>query len=87
MNIGIDTSETTVPAQRWRLIDDRGDSQIRSDPRFGGSTESAHEPPSGINFRSAELEDVSWNQAQHVLNACADTLESLTITPRRSGTH
>lgn len=41
----------------------------------------------GINFRSVELQNVSWNQAQYILNGCAGTLERLTIAPRKIGTH
>ena len=38
------------------------------------------EPPKGFNFRSAELDNFSGIQAQRALNACARTLENLTIT-------
>ena len=36
----------------------------------------------GMNFRSVELEYFLGDQAQDLLNACARTLESLTIRPR-----
>jgi hypothetical protein len=42
--------------------------------------------PKGIKFRSVELEDFLGNHAQHTLEACADTLESLTIVPLATGT-
>lgn len=47
-------------------------------------TEFAWEIPNGINFRSVELQSVFWNQAQQILNACADTLDTLIISPRSS---
>lgn len=50
-------------------------------------SEFAYALPNGINFRSAELRNVSWNQAQYILNGCAGTLESLIIMPRKTGTH
>ena len=37
------------------------------------------EPPKGFNFRSVELYDFPGSQAQHALNACARTLETLAI--------
>ncbi|KAF9781719.1 hypothetical protein BJ322DRAFT_240621 [Thelephora terrestris] len=43
------------------------------------------ELPNGINFRSVELEAFFGSRAQHVLNACAGTLESLTIVPQGTG--
>lgn len=48
--------------------------------------EFAYELPNGIHFRSVEWQDVAWNQVQYILNACAGTLESLIIMPRRAGT-
>jgi len=54
---------------------------------FPWPAEFAYELPNGISFRSVEFEDVFHVQAQHILNACTDTLESLTIIPRRDGTH
>lgn len=47
----------------------------------------AHEFPSGINFRSVELEDFFFHRAQSLLDACAHALENLTITIRGTGTH
>ena len=44
-----------------------------------------HELPNGINFRSVELEAFFGSRAQYVLNACAGTLESLTIVPQGTG--
>ena len=45
-----------------------------------------HGPPKGFNFRSVELHDnFPGSQARHVLNACARTLENLTITARDLG--
>ena len=41
-----------------------------------------HEPPKWINFQSVELEDPCAACAQHILDACALTLQSLTIIPR-----
>ncbi|KAF9781713.1 hypothetical protein BJ322DRAFT_240217 [Thelephora terrestris] len=38
-----------------------------------------------FNFRSVELDDLSGNQ--YILKACAHTLESLTIIPRRAAPH
>lgn len=48
----------------------------------------ACQPRNGINFRSLELEDPfdRRSHAQRILNACADTLENLTITPHGNGT-
>ena len=40
-----------------------------------------HQLPNGVNFRSVELEATSGYEAQHILNACANTLENLTISP------
>lgn len=45
-----------------------------------------HEIPNGINFRSVELEGFFGSRAQHALNACANTLEHLTIVPHEAGT-
>jgi len=50
-------------------------------------TEFAYELPNGIRFRSVEFEDVFCHQAQRIFVACWNTLESLTIVPRRDGTH
>ena len=47
----------------------------------------ANELPNGINFRSVELEGFFGSRAQHTLNACAHTLENLTIVPHETGTH
>ena len=44
-----------------------------------------HELPNGMNFRSVELEGCSVGVAQHILNVCAHTLQSLTIVPRGGG--
>lgn len=41
--------------------------------------------PNGINFRSVELQDVVWHQAQRMLIGCADTLEDLTIVFCKNG--
>ena len=43
------------------------------------------EPPKGFNFRSVELCNVPGSQARHALNACARTLEILTIKAYSSG--
>ena len=43
-------------------------------------------PPKGFNFRSLELEDIPSGAAQEALNACAQTLEDLTITNYRYST-
>ena len=45
-----------------------------------------HKPPKGFNFRSLELEGIPSRAAQEALNACAQTLEDLTITNYRYGT-
>ena len=47
----------------------------------------AHEFPKGVNFRSVELEEFSGDDARHLLNMCARTLQSLTVVPRGSGRH
>ena len=47
----------------------------------------AHDLPNGIGFRSVELEEFSGVHAQHVLNMCASTLQSLRIAPHGSGTN
>ena len=44
-----------------------------------GTPSPFHEPPKGFNFRSVELDNFPGSQAQHALNACARTLEILTI--------
>jgi len=49
--------------------------------------EFAYELPKGINFRSVELQEVHWNQGQHILNGCAHTLENLTIELHNNGVH
>ena len=41
--------------------------------------------PDGINFRSIELEKFSVDDIQHVLNACAHSLEHLIIVPHLLG--
>lgn len=46
----------------------------------------ALELPNGINFRSVELENFFGSRAQHTLNLCAHTLESITVVPEDSGT-
>ena len=46
-----------------------------------------HELPNGINFRSVELESFFGERVSHVLQACAHTLEDLTIVPYEDGTH
>jgi hypothetical protein len=45
-----------------------------------------HGPPKWINFQSVELEDLYGAYAQHILDACAHTLQSLTIV-HGSGEH
>ena len=45
-----------------------------------------HKHLDGINFRSVELEDFSGDDAQHILDMCAHTLQSLTIVPYWTGT-
>ena len=50
-------------------------------------TDYTHELPDGINFRSVELEDFFCHRAQNLLDTCAHTLESLTITIRGTGAH
>ena len=42
--------------------------------------------PNGMNFQSVELEDFCGSQARDILNACAHSLEDLTVGPRRTGT-
>lgn len=44
-----------------------------------------HELQNGINFRSVEIEESSADYTQDILNACADTIESLTLVPRGFG--
>ena len=44
-----------------------------------------HELPNKINFRSVELEGFFGSRAQHTLNACALTLENLTVVPHETG--
>ena len=39
----------------------------------------------GLNFRSIELQALFGVRIQHILDACADTLEDLTIVPISSG--
>lgn len=39
----------------------------------------AHELPNGINFRSVELDGFFGTYAQHILEACAQTLQTLTL--------
>lgn len=46
-------------------------------------TEFAKKLPSGINFRSVELQDVVWDHCQSIVTACAGSLEDLTIAHRR----
>ena len=46
-----------------------------------------NEFPKGINFHSVELEEFSGDDAQHLLDMCACTLQSLTAVPRGSGSH
>jgi hypothetical protein len=46
----------------------------------------ARELQNGISFRSVEIEDSSADYTQDILNACAGTLESLTLVPRGFGT-
>ena len=41
----------------------------------------------GVNFRSVELEDFCDDQAQPILNACAHTIERLTIILGSNGMH
>ena len=43
--------------------------------------------PNTANFRSVELETFFGNQAKYILNACAHTLERLTILPDGAGMH
>ena len=45
-----------------------------------------HEIPNGMNFRSVELRAFFGGDAQHILSACAHTLQSLTIVLRETGT-
>jgi hypothetical protein len=42
--------------------------------------------PSQMSFRSVELEGFFGRRAQYTLNACARTLEEITIIPRPNGT-
>ena len=42
--------------------------------------------PSQMSFRSVELEGFFGRRGQYTLNACARTLEEITIIPRRIGT-
>ena len=46
-----------------------------------------HEHPNGINFHSVELEDFSGDGAQHILDMCLHTLQSLAIVPHSTGTN
>ena len=45
-----------------------------------------NELPKVVNFRSVQLDGFSAGHAQHILNACAHTLEDLTIMPLSPGT-
>ena len=45
----------------------------------------ARELPNGLNFRSVELQAFFGDRIQHILDACAHTLEDLTIVPISSG--
>ena len=53
----------------------------------GWPTRNAYGLSDGMNFQTVELEDFFGDQAQHILNACAPTLESLTIAPQSIGKH
>ena len=46
-----------------------------------------HEIPNGFNFRTVELEAFFGDGVQHILEACANTLENLTIFPLGVGKH
>jgi len=50
-------------------------------------TKFSYELPSGINFRSVELQGVPRNQGQKIVRACAGTLEDLAIMLCGDGTH
>ena len=41
--------------------------------------EFAFDLPNGINFRSIEFRDLHWEHCQHVLDACAGSLEELAV--------
>ena len=45
----------------------------------------ARELPNGLNFRTVELEAFFGDRVQRILNACAGTLEDLTIVPLGAG--
>jgi hypothetical protein len=47
----------------------------------------AHELPNGVNFRSVEPECFSGDRVSHILQACAHSLEELTIVPHEDGMH
>ena len=49
--------------------------------------DSANKLSNGFNFRSVELEDFWGSRGQHVLNACADTVENLVIIPDTTSMH
>ena len=51
------------------------------------STHFVYELQNRFNFRSIELEDSFGAHGQHLLNVCAYTVQYLTITPSRKGTH
>ena len=50
-------------------------------------TDFVRELGNGINFRSVEIEESSAGYTQDVLNACAGTIEYLTLVPRGFGMH
>jgi hypothetical protein len=45
----------------------------------------AHDIRNKVNFRSVELEGSLGDNAQYILNACAGTIENLTLVPRGFG--
>ena len=53
----------------------------------GWPTRNAYGLSDGMNFQTVELEDFFGDQAQRILNACAHTLENLTIAPQSIGKH
>ena len=66
---------------------------LRGHLRLAGYGTTSHEQlafarlPNGFNFRTVELEAFFGDRVQYTLNACADTLEDLTIIPLGYGKH
>lgn len=67
---------------------------LRGHLRLAGYGTTSQEPvdftrelPNGFNFRTVELEAFFGDRVQHVLDACANTLEDLTIVTLGTGKH